>query len=343
MGQISQSSLYNIVDRKITIPYLGNSYTTNVKQLVPKGSGLIDVVNQFKWKNYGSTDEVPSILLDEYELSYGTWVSNIARIIDALQGIIDNGITDPYLALYNVADTGSANRFRYNLPLLMGNGAKIRNIQNNWGPLQGGIDQLLGTEKGDTFIDTIGRVTGALVGALTPTTGKGFEDIYQYNNTNLETLVISFPLYNTGSTREAYQNYSFCNLITFQNLKTRTSYLTFIPPKIYKVSTNALGGIYWPAAIVQNLSIESIGTTRALNEFGGGAILVPEAYKVSITLQQLVPNSSNIFAGAIGGKRVDVFTTPEQSAQTIGDIAGQVRGFFTAEENIRNQITENTP
>ena len=335
MGEISQSSLYKVVDRKITIPYLGNSYTTNIKQLVPKGSGLIDVVNQFKWKNYGSTEEVPSILLDEYELSYGTWVSNIVRIIEGIQGILDNGITDPYLALYNVADTGSTNRFRYNLPFLLGNGAKIRNMQNNWGPLQGGIDQLLGSEKGGTIMDTLGRVTGALVGALTPTTGKGFEDIYQYNNTNLESITITFPLYNTGSTREAYQNYSFCNLITFQNLKTRTSYLTFIPPKIYKVSTNALGGIYWPAAIMQNISIESIGTTRALNEFGGGTLLIPEAYKVSLTLQQLVPNSSNIFAGAIGGKRVDVFTTPQEAGRTFDNIVDDIAGF-------RNRVTGTT-
>lgn len=330
MAEISQSSLYKVVDRKINIPYLGTSFSTNVKQLVPKGSGLIDVVNQFKWKNYGSTEEVPSILLDEYELSYGTWVSNIIRLINGLQGVFNNNISaDPYLALYNVADTASANRFRYNLPLLLGNGAKIRNIQNNWGPMQGGIDQLLDINA----FETLGRATGAAVGALTPTTGKGFEDIYQYNTTNLETITITFPLYNTGSTKEAYQNYSFCNLITFQNLKTRTSYLTFIPPKIYKISTNALGGIDWPVAIVQNLSIESIGTTRALNEFGSGPILIPEAYKVSITLQQLIPNSSNIFAGAIGGKRVDVFTTPEQAIESIDNTIGEIREFFNPNQN----------
>jgi hypothetical protein len=338
MGQISQSSLYKVVDRNIQIPFYGN-LNTKVKQMVPNGSGLIDVVNKFKWKNYGSADEVPSILLEEFELSYGTWVNNIARILQGISNLTSGNLTDPYLALY-VVDPNQ-NRFRYNLPLLLGNGAKIRNVQHNWGPLQGGIDQMLDLGKENGILDTIGRFTGALAGALTPTTGKGYEDIYQYNNTNLESLTITFPLYNTGTTTEAYQNYSFCNLITFQNLKTRTSYLTFIPPKIYSVSTNALGGVYWPAAIVQNLSIESIGTTRALDEFGGGRILIPEAYKVSITLQQLVPNSSNIFEGAIGGRKVDVFINRDDVGQALNNIATELNSRFNPSSTTSNSQNNN--
>jgi hypothetical protein len=53
--------------------------------------------------------------------------------------------------------------------------------------------------------------------------------------------------------------------------------------------------------------VESIGTTREISDFGS-TILMPEAFKISLTIKQLVPNSSNIFEGAIGGNRVNVLS-----------------------------------
>ena len=101
-------------------------------------------------------------------------------------------------------------------------------------------------------------------------------------------------------------------MFTFQNLKNRTSFVTYIPPKIYSLDGLAFGGIYWPAAYVSNLDIESIGTTRYLydsgynSQTGGKGLLVPEAYKISITFKQLVADSSNIFSGTMGGTKVQV-------------------------------------
>jgi hypothetical protein len=310
MGNISKSTLYKEVSRPfpISLPFLSFKSTT---KLEPVGSGLIDVVNSFKWKNYGSASEVPSILLDEYELSFGTWAANLARLMKIYN---ESGNLDPYLPLYSV-DNKNTNRFKYHIPYLLGDGAKIRTIQNEWGKFEGGIDKMFKSTRGGK-LDTLGQVAGFVASGLTP--GIGFEEIYEYKNTSLEEITVTFPLYNTGSVTDAYKNYNFVTLLTFQNLKTRTSFLTYIPPRIYTVSTNnCLGGLYWPVAVISRLSIESIGTTRELNEFGGRPILMPEAFKISITLKQIVSNSSNIFEGAVGGTKVDVTVVAKDEAQEI--------------------------
>ena len=50
MGDISKSSLYKIVDRSFPVPGFADLFQTT-KKMEPVGTGLIDVVNTFKWKN----------------------------------------------------------------------------------------------------------------------------------------------------------------------------------------------------------------------------------------------------------------------------------------------------
>jgi hypothetical protein len=77
------------------------------------------------------------------------------------------------------------------------------------------------------------------------------------------------------------------------------------------------------------LDIESIGTTRELSEYGDTTILTPEAYKVSITLKQLVATSSNIFAGALG----------EGSVNVIGSFMGNMdRNVESGTNAVRNAM-----
>ena len=119
-------------------------------------------------------------------------------------------------------------------------------------------------------------------------------------------------------------------MITFQNLKTRTSFLTYVPPCLYTIKTDGcVGGFNWPVAIVSNLEIESIGTTRVINEFVEANVLIPEAYKVSITFRQLLPTSSNIFLGSMGGETVDVIGTGDE-------LKGDANSALTNLENYLN-------
>lgn len=298
--------MFNIEDRETLIHSIFGDSVGKPPQAKPSGSGIIDIVNDFRWKNSGSTDEVPSLYLTEYELAWGSWAQNLARLLATGARAYSEGQFDPYAVLYYANATG----FTYNFPLLLGNNGKIRSISNQWNAYEG-LAGMFPKNNNNSKVSGIGEFLGGVVGALTP--GVGTEDVYRYGNTQNESITISFPLYNTVTTKEAYNNYRFISLFSFQNVKTRTSFLTYIPPCIYTVSTyNCNGGINWPVAIVENLIIETIGTTRALDEFGGSRILIPEAYKVNITLKQLLPTSANILNATMGGKGVNVIAGGEE-------------------------------
>lgn len=290
-------------------------------RLKPRGGNVnVDVINQLHWKNSGSVDEVPYINAVEKELQYGMWAQNISRIFTFGENLINGEEQDPYQQLYAAKPTG----FNYAFPWLLKGGDQIRNVNNSWGEVSNGIPQLLSKlgGKGNKLTDVVGAIAGGTLGAIAP--GVGFEKIQEYKDTAQQELTIEFPLYNTASIENAFDNYAFVSLFTFQNLKTRTSFITYIPPKIYSLDSGNSGGIYWPLAYVSNFKIDSIGTTRNLSEFSnynGGDnpnILIPEAYRVSITFKELLPQSSNIFAATMGGQRVTVTQDLRQSV--MGDI-----------------------
>lgn len=279
-------------------------------RLQKKGSGIVDVFNSMRWKNGGSNEEIPAVWVTERELRYGVWTANLLQFLSQLQNLANGQNVDTYLNLYAAEKTG----FEYNFPLLISNGDNIRTVRNQWVPATG-IAKLLETKAGTSggVSDLVGAGLGFVTGAVTP--GFGYEETYQYSKTDNASLQVTFPLYNTFDLKSAFDHYSFVQLITFQNLKTRTSMLTFIPPKIYTVDTVALGGIYMAAAYISELKIDSIGTTRRMSDFfgfGSKELLIPEAYKVSITFTDLVSQSSNIFAGTMGGTKIEVTGIPEQ-------------------------------
>ncbi len=281
-------------------------------KLKPRGSGIVDVVNSMHWKNIGSTEEVPSVWVTERELKYGIWTANLLQFLEQggnfFQGLAGDKSVDTYLQLYASEKTG----FSYNFPFLLKNGDNLRNVSNEWSKASGLGDMfkgMAGSGSGSTGVkaNLIGAAVGFGVGMVTP--GFGFEDTYQYANTNLNELTVTFPLYNTMSLESAFDHYCFVQLFTFQNLKTRTSLMTYIPPKIYTVDTFSKGGVYMAAAFVSNFKVDSIGTTRRMKDFSGfgpSEILIPEAYKISITFRDLISQSSNIFSGAIGGSKIEV-------------------------------------
>jgi hypothetical protein len=277
--------------------------------LKPKTS-VINVHGDMYWSNLGDKSEVPEVFVIEKQLEYGAWAAQLASILQQggqLGGQIlqQGGNVDSFVQLYAAKETG----FYYNLPWLLKGGDSIRSIENQWSKVKGigeTLMEMAPSTKG-SIGDIIGAGIGAAIGAFTP--GFGFEETYQYNTTTPQTLTISFPLYNTIDVKSALRHFNFVNLFTFQNLKTRTSLMSYIPPKIYTVDAYSLGGVYMAAAYVSNFKVDSIGTTRKITEWGlwgNAGVIIPEAYKVTITFTDLLSQSSNVFAGALGGTKVQV-------------------------------------
>ena len=300
-------------------------------KLTPQGNGLIDILSNHRWCN-PATDfsEVPNIYATELQLDYGAWTQNLLNVFNDIKNLTHIGQAgastsfggfnklDSYLQLYRASQTG----FWYNFPWLVSDGDNIREVSSSWSEV--GINPLSifdGGKKTKSF--DFGQIFGAGLGLASA--GVGFEQVQQYTSTETQSITIKFPLYNTYSTTDAFNNYSFVSLFTFQNLKTRTSFMTYIPPKLYTLDSQALGGIYWPIAYVSNLKIDSIGTTRSMSASQGYGtnIIVPEAYRVSITFKELLPQSSNIFEGTIGGSKINVSGTgsnPNPTAPSKKDI-----------------------
>ena len=304
-------SLFTVTESETT-----NSIGSTFKypKISKTGDGYIDILKDFYWKNNVSNniDEVPSVTLKEYSLKYGMWANNLASIINqATQFASNKNNLDPYSTLYFGEPTG----FHYRLPYLLKSGSSIRgDVNNKWSEISNPIGDILGAvpvvgsslKRAGDLIQT--QVQNA-ANFLTP--GYGAEKVYNFAGTTPKSILITFPLYNTYNEESAMRNFSFVNLLSIQNLKTRTSYLTYIPPKLYTVDSNLLGGIYMPAAFISNLKIDSIGTTRKINEYTAdnsrNGVLIPEAYRVSISLTEILPESSNIMMGALGGDKVQVF------------------------------------
>lgn len=302
------------------IDYVQSKLSGSYPVAKPTG-GAIDVVNQFDWKNPGTNvDEVPLIFLTEYQIEYGQWTADLSNLVKNLE----TGL-DPYVKLYKAQPTG----FSYLLPYINSSGP-IRGSSpvNEWvnsAGMNSGLNNFL---QGRTNINTkkspypqLSKVVNELssasqvIGNFASHGGFGVEDVKKYKGTSPRNVTIQFPLYNTTSVEKANDHFSFVSLFEFQNLKTRTSFITTLPPKIYSLDSFTEGGVFMPVAVVSNLTISPIGTLHRTADTGTSGIygapttrLIPEAYNFSVTFTELLPDSANIMAGVLGGNKVSVIT-----------------------------------
>ena len=281
--------------------FLGKTF--KVPKARAQNGGNIDMFTNGAWKNSGkNVEEVPSISLEEYELSFGLWMTHLSRLYNTVSSFAAE-ITTPYQLLYQGNYTG----FTYTLPYLINQGTIKGQVQNTWGGEEAGIGKSFAGSFGaklDQSLSNIGKffAEGSSYG------GAG-EKVNRYSSQdNVKSITIKFPLYNTIDKDKTLRNFEFVTLFTLQNLKTRTSWMTYLPPKIYKVNSNSFGGINMPAAFVQTFDATAVGTVRKIRYKGflDKDILIPEAYEVTITMTELLPESSNTFAATMGGDPVTV-------------------------------------
>lgn len=306
-------------------------------------NGLVDVYQNHHWKLGSLKEEVPNIILKEYKLDYSRWTASLARFLTVAKGLITNTNLDPYKSMY----LGDETKFVYNLPYIKNEGESIKGtLTNSWNSTDGSI--FGGLQKYFPALTQIGNTIGSFM-----STGWGTEPLVSYKNSGLRTITIHFPLFNTLDLESANDNFSFVNLFYFQNLKTRTSWTTYLPPKVYEVSTPSLGGVYFPIAYVSNFSVTGIGQTRSITDFGsvtnrfaGGGLLdifgemgltsssqrlMPEAYIVRISLTEMLPNSVNIDVGSLGYKKVSV-VSGQSGLGSLGFGDGREVGLNTASQ-----------
>ena len=233
----------------------------------------------------------------------------------------DDKSLQPYRGLYTTKKTG----WGYVLPYLgAGNMTDITNTFTQ-ADLMGrfatpvakyaaGLEDKTGDNKtSKSFLAGLPAVTNVLIGGAA---GAIRAEIPQsFTGTSTENIKVVFYLLNTIKPEDIRKNYEFCYLLTYQNLPNRRSINVLDSPPLYRATV--VGYKTLPICYMNDLKIENVGAVRlvdigqtsdkneATNSVLRGAEsnsntvkMIPEAYKISFTLQSVFMNSQNMFVFA---------------------------------------------
>jgi hypothetical protein len=285
--------------------------------------GTYDVVTKYRWTlsnkiNYDDPDslnEVPHIVLKEYEIDEST----IRTQFDFYSRGIEEGITGadtsklaPYEELFPRKATGNIYRLPYFSDI---------NFEINTPPWQSldtidQVGQLAGKVGGFLFGKGAGEAIQKVLEGGAQLTTAGLAATYPkvgimdrpklWERHDFRTLEIKFPLFNTLKPNDWKVNRSLCWLLVNQNLYTKKSFITGLPPVYYEAIIP--GQHYSFAAAVTNLVIYNRGNMRQLLDDNDQKVMVPDAYEVNITLTDMVMPSRNLFQ-AIQEKQQEIVVT----------------------------------
>lgn len=158
-------------------------------------------------------------------------------------------------------------------------------------------------------------------------------------------IQVEFPLINTGwSTYEdVRRNWQLVFMLTYQNRPNRRSRELIDPSVIYEVSIP--GVKYMPYAYMSNIKVDFMGARRAMplevptiNGITTINTIIPDAYKVSITLEGLLQESQNFMAAMLSNKQDIVSVVSNDRFNPVGEIFNSFETAFRNEsESLRAQ------
>ena len=257
-------------------------------------------------------------------------ILNKAAKQDFTSGVDNQSGLKPYLGLYAIEPTN----WSYNLPYLgSSNMASPNNqwgesnvIQEGLQKAGGGILKIFGglpASKTGTGGKSGGAAGATTTGGDIGKIASGIKDFYtgamaglslggglisretpqSFTGTDSDKIDVSFYLLNTYDVKDIRRNWEFCYLLTYQNLANRKGINLLDPPCLY--SATIAGYKQLPICWISGFSVTNVGTTRLIDIRTGeispqGAVspyikMIPEAYRVSFTLQSSLKNARNIF------------------------------------------------
>jgi len=292
--------------------FQGGTFNINgdTGQITPNASPVSNVYENMGWKLPGDVSEIPYIEVKASQLTSDIHLENINAIV---QGVADGKSDDPYTDVYKT----EAPEFWFILPYILTSNSEVYNTQQDWrentadiGSMAAGI-HIPQSIKNSSMVNKAASwakgaynagssvVAGAKIVSHFRNHGTSTEPISMYFPTGASSISINFPLYNTISTSQTDSHFQFITLFNGLCLKRRTSFYTYEFPYIFEIRSWEKGGVYMPKAFCQQFSVKGLGPGKAIN-----GRLTPEAYIVSITFTELIPNSRNIFAAAMTGGSV---------------------------------------
>jgi hypothetical protein len=168
------------------------------------------------------------------------------------------------------------------------------------------------TKAASKVVGATGQVAKAALAFSSPKVGIA-DRPRLWSSHSPRTINIKFPLFNTINPTDWIHNRGLCWTLVNQNLFTKLDFISNVPPVFYEISIP--GQHYSYAAAVTRLTISNKGNMRNLTDPNGYACVVPDAYEVNMTLEDLVMPSRNLF-WAIQSKAGEV-TTSSPAPTTI--------------------------
>ena len=272
----------------------------------------------------------------------------------------DDKALKPYRGLYSTKKTG----WGYVLPYLgAGNMTDITNtfsqadfVGRFFEPFKKLADSATDVEKQKNLtskslfaggLAATNALVGGVPGAIRAEVPQSF------TGTSTENIKVVFYLLNTINAEDIRKNYEFCYLLTYQNLPNRRSINVLDSPPLYRATV--VGYKTLPVCYMNDLKIENVGAVRLVDigqtSVSNGATnsvlrdsqadsntvkMIPEAYKISFTLQSVFMNSQNmfVFAASPDGLVTTSVAPPADVAPLPGE--GSVSDFDT--KNIQRNI-----
>ena len=243
------------------------------------------------------------------------------KVIAAFQAAgADNNTTvqnSPYLQPFRNLYLTEPTNWVYTLPYFDDNqGNQANQFSDSGTPVKGPVR--LAEELATTAATELAEF-GASLASPTQVTYVEKAKFFNYG-TDGETINITFPLINTGSVtyQDVVKNWQFLFLLLYQNRPGKTGYNTVDQPVIYQAEVP--GTKFFPYCYVSNINIDFVGSRRemaikipsittslnntqtSVNNIASTTsikTIIPDAYKVTITLQSMTSNTRNFMSHMI--------------------------------------------
>lgn len=281
------------------------------------GSAIYDVAGQYDWTVTPPTQRknIPIVKLVEYEQDLATIYAQLAYFAENIKLIEANDSENVYKNLYHAKPTKTV----YILPYLEQYHHSISQqwSKTNSSPPSEYLQNIL--KYGENILKLIQQAPGI--------TGNQPQIWSSASNGEYS---IMFPLFNTINESSIDKNNQFINRIIASTLHNQRSAILSSPPAIFEISIPGIR--YSPAAVIQQCVIENVGQINRMDGFSGwdssndgsnrDKILdsrnIPDAYQVTLRIQELIVESRQIFHAAMSNKTQNVRAISEED---ISDIA----------------------
>lgn len=294
--------------------------TTRSKEMIRLKPEEMDVVKNYHWSVSHRTEalnEVPTIVINEYQQNQSSiqqgirYWANQAKVVKDTKG----QTADPYAALYSVEKSERGNSYVF--PFYS---TYNHVIQNAWGENKGTIGEIAAT---------IQNAVTTAAKAVFPS--AGIESAKSWEGTTPQQYQFMFHLLNTVHPKEDIaKNRKLIDALINNNLLDKIDFISIRPPAICEIKIPGVRATN--IGVMAAINVENVGQ---INNIDG--LNIPDAYQITITVQELLTESRQIYAGALDGGKVFSFVdvgpqgvsdpgaildNASNTVASVGDIAG---------------------